>query len=420
MKQLAGVLILACNSFLVAPAHPGPLDSLLGTPEWIDLSLTYTAQPMVGLAGGKHPGANSWFQAVALGLSLSSGFGKDQKSWNEFDHWQLNVQLINDAGNPNLNADLGSAFTLQTLVNPVGTLLTEASVIRNRGRGWWEAELGLMSLDPVMAGEPGFLATPVMSNYISSVFNDTLNLLVVGLPINPFVAPGIKLKAHSDSLGSLSYASFYLDPETSIISSLGANPGIPEIRGGAQALQWTRNPLPARTDLASPINLPEHQKTVARQLPLPEVQLGGYLASTHLLSEDADALGEGVNRGIYGSLTWPLEFPIGLDNRLWLAGTVSLDPSNNPYPTFISGGWLSQGIVPNRPHDVLSMGIGRTSFSPTLNSRANYESTFELNYSIYVSEILQLQPVMQWILNPGGEGNVPGIWAGGIQVNLSL
>lgn len=44
----------------------------------------------------------------------------------------------------------------------------------------------------------------------------------------------------------------------------------------------------------------------------------------------------------------------------------------------------------------------------------------ELNYSFYVSEILQIQPVMQWIINRGGEGKVPGIWAGGLQINLGL
>ena len=135
----------------------------MGLPDWVELSIDYTAEPMVGITGGLDPGANSWYQAVVLGLSLSSGFGKDEKDWSELDHWQLNLQLTNDAGNPDLNTELGSAFTLQTLVNPVGNWLTEASVVRNRGEGWWTAELGLMSLDPVMPGEPGFLSAPAMN-----------------------------------------------------------------------------------------------------------------------------------------------------------------------------------------------------------------------------------------------------------------
>ncbi|QNI74187.1 carbohydrate porin [Synechococcus sp. NOUM97013] len=419
-KLFASALALASSAVFAPPARTGPIQSLLGLPEWADLSVTVTAQPMVGVVGGDQPGASNWYQAVSLGLSLSSGFGKDQDNWSELDHWQLNVEVTSDAGNPNLNTDLGSAFTLQTLVNPVGTWLTEASVVRNRGRGWWEAELGLMSLEPVMTGEPGFVAAPVMSSYFSSVFNNTMNLLVVGMPIDPFVAPGLKVKAHSESLGSLGYGYFYLNPQTTIASSLGANPGIPEVQGAMQALQWTRNPLPSRTDLSRPISLRDTQASVPRQLPLPELQLGGYLTSTRLLSDDADALGEGRNRGIYGSITWPLDLPVGLDSRLWAAGTVSLDPENNPYPTYVGGGWLTQGVVPSRPRDVVALGLQRTSFSSTLSPGKSYEATIELNYSIYVSDMLQIQPVMQWIINPGGLGNTPGIWAGGIQLNLNL
>ena len=99
---------------------------------------------------------------------------------------------------------------------------------------------------------------------------------------------------------------------------------------------------------------------------------------------------------------------------------MSLDPANNPYPTFIAGGSRSQGIIPGRPLDVLALGLGRTSFSPTINPGLSHEGTIELNYSFYVSEFLQIQPVMQWIINPGGEGKIPGIWAGGVQINLSL
>ena len=413
-------LTLVVASLQSSPTRAGPLQTWLQLPEWLDLSIDYTAEPMAGISGGANPSAASWYQAVVLDLSLSSGFGKNQQQWTELDHWQLNLQLTNDAGNPDLNTELGSAFTLQTLVNPVGTWITEASVVRNRGESWWQAELGVISLDPVMSGEPGFLSAPAMGSYISSVLNNTLNLLIVGVPIDPFVAPGVKLQAHSESLGSLEYAYFYLNPQTSIAASLGVDPEVPDLQGGVQALQWTTNPLRSRTDLSAEINIPDTNESVIRQLPLPEVQLGGYFSSTRLLIDNASELGEGINRGIYGSVTWPLDLPLGLDNRIWAGGTVSLDPANNPYPTFIAGGWLSQGIIPGRPLDVLALGLGRTSFSPTIKPGLSHEGTIELNDSFDVSEILQIQPVMQWIFNPGGEGEVPGIWAGGVQINLSL
>ena len=99
---------------------------------------------------------------------------------------------------------------------------------------------------------------------------------------------------------------------------------------------------------------------------------------------------------------------------------MSLDPANNPYPTFIAGGSRSQGIIPGRPLDVLALELGRTSFSPTINPWLSHERTIELNDSFDASEIVQIQTVMQWINNPGGEVKVPGIWAGDVQINLSL
>lgn len=399
---------------LDAPVKAGPLQSLLGFPEWIDFDLQFTSEPMGGIQGGLNPSASSWFQTTVVGLSMSSGFAKPEKNWRELDHWQVNLELTNQAGNPNLNTELGSAFTLQTLVEPVGTWITAANIERNRGESWWSASAGLLSLDPE------FLVTPAMNSYINSTLNNTLNLLIVGLPINPFVTPGIRVEAHSDSIGSLAYGYFFLDPETSIASSLDVNPEQPQVRGGVQTIQWSTNPLRSRKDLLEPIPLGNSRITVDRALPTPEAQLGGYVASTQLLGNRAEPVGAGLNRGLYGSLTWPVGLPIGMDNRLWAAGSFSLDPDNNPFPTFLGGGWLSQGVLPNRPLDVLALGLSRTSFSPTLSPGATYEGVVELNYSIHISETVQIQPVMQWVINPGGEGQVQGIWAGGVQLNLNL
>lgn len=261
--QLRGLLVglaLVSSSLPGAPGRSGPLNTWLDLPEWLDLSIDYTSEPMTGITGGANPSAASWYQTVVLDLSMSSGFAKNRKDWNELDHWQLNLQLTNNAGDPNLNSELGAAFALQTLANPVGTWITEVSMIRNQGESWWQAELGLLSLSPVSPGEPGFLSAPAMNSYISSVLNNTFNLLIVGVPINPFVAPGVKLQASSESLGSLEYGYFYLNPQKNIASSLGVDPGIPDVEGGVQALQWKSNPLLSRTDLKEDIIIPKSKK----------------------------------------------------------------------------------------------------------------------------------------------------------------
>jgi len=405
---------LAGLSILSSPAEAGPIQTLLGLPDWVDLSVDYTAEPMGGFLGGEEPSAATWFQQTVIGLALGTGLAKETSSWKEIDHWQVNLELTNAAGNPDLAERLGSEFNPQTVVNPVGNWITQANIVRNRGEGWWSAQAGLISIDSQ------FLAAPAYNSYISATLNNTLNLAITGVPINPFVAPGITVAGHSDSFGDLHYGYYYLNPETSIAASLGVDPEQPEVRGGVQALQWSINPLRQRKDLIEPIELKGSGETVARQLPPPLVQLGGFFASTELISDDASSIGDGINRVVYGSITWPLTLPIGLDNRIWLAGNLGLDPANNPYPAYAAGGWLSQGVLAHRPLDVLALGITRTSFSPTLNPGLTYEGVVELNYSIWISNSIQVQPVMQWILNPSGSSSVPGIWAGGVQVNLSL
>ena len=161
-SAIKGISTAAVLGVLGAPVEAGLLQPLLGLPDWVDFSIQFTSEPMGGIQGGLNPSASSWFQNTVVGLSLGSGLNKPEKNWKELDHWQVNLELTNQAGNPNLNTELGSAFPLQTLVNPVGTWITAASVERNRGESWWSASAGLLSMDP------DFLVTPAMNSYINS------------------------------------------------------------------------------------------------------------------------------------------------------------------------------------------------------------------------------------------------------------
>ena len=77
-KALIG-LTLVIASLQSSASRAGPLQTWLQLPEWLDLSIDYTAEPMAGISGGANPSASSWYQAVVLDLSLSSGFGKNQQ-----------------------------------------------------------------------------------------------------------------------------------------------------------------------------------------------------------------------------------------------------------------------------------------------------------------------------------------------------
>ena len=69
---------------------------------------------------------------------------------------------------------------------------------------------------------------------------------------------------------------------------------------------------------------------------------------------------------------------------------------------------------------MLSLGVGRTAFSPQLLPQLNWAGAVELNYSFQINNRLSLQPVVQWLLRPSGEGTVPAILTTALQLNLSL
>ena len=137
----------------------------------------------------------------------------------------------------------------------------------------------------------------------------------------------------------------------------------------------------------------------------------GYLASGRL----GDS-----NGALYGTVTLAAPQPLGLDNRFWLGVNTAVSGDTNLVPLFLAGGWLGQGLVPGRPLDVLALGCGRSSFNSQLNPGLTAEAVLELNYSFNLTANLSLQPVLQWVLNPGGSGQVDDILAAGLQLQLQF
>ena len=395
-------------------------ESIMGPKQqWVDWDLELTAEPVVGLSGGKKPSSSSWIQQIKAGLTLGTGIGKEQSNWTELDHWQLKLELNQYTGNPSLGEQLGTIFPLQTLAIPVGTWITQAAFARKKGAKAfdWSMNAGVISVQDRLMG------IPALDNYINYTINTPYNLSVTGFPINPLVAPGAQIGLHHQKLGSIDYGYYYLNQTNQIASALGVIPLTPKLQGTLQAIQWSINPFPQPKEQANTIErYPKstNKATSIQNLPEPLIQIGGYFASTQLDVAETTNSGDGINNGIFGTVTFPVSFPLGKSHRLWLSGSLSLNPSNNPLSNYAAGGILSQGVIPERPQDVLALGITRSGFSKTITPEKSYEGAIEVNYTIQLTDSLQIQPLMQWIINPKGTGMIPAIWAAGTQINLSL
>jgi|LauGreDrversion4_2_1035121.scaffolds.fasta_scaffold08321_6 porin len=399
----------------ISPSDPWPsVQDLLQLPDWMQLELSVTAEPLFNPSGGKRS-AGSWIQQGTLGLDISSGLNKASDTWHELDHWQLSVTVNHDAGDAYYNTAIGALFPLQQVAYPAGFYLSEIAIERQRGEGWLNMKAGILPINP------DFVEVPVLGNYVHSAFNNTLNITVAGLPINPYTAFGGVVTAHASPELSLRYGLFDLSSTDPLSRWLGlSDSGIGLNSGVAQFLQvdlkpsaMSAQPLPACRTEWGIVRWSQRRGvcpapvSVENQLPDGLLSLGGFLTSEN-------------SNGIYGSLTLPTGLPLGLTDRLWLGASYAPDASQVVAPTFVGGGLVVQGPLPGRPLDVALLGIGRGGLSNQLSSSA-YEGMLELGYRIQINQSLNLQPTLQWIFNPSGALQpVPGILAAGMQIQLNF
>jgi porin len=387
-----------------APQTPTPLwpslTTVLALPPWLNLDLELTAEPM----GGNGPplgSSGAWIQQLTITAEASRGLGRDKTQWQEFDHWKTSLQLTAYSGNANLNQTLGTAFPLQTTAHPVGLWLTEATLQRVTAGEPVFFKAGLMALNP------SFVESEALNSYIHSALNNTLNLEINGLPINPFIAPAATMHIHLGSNSELRIGQFWLDNVNNLASLLGVNPQTALSNGSLQIVQWNLRDLPGSAQLQQPIR--QGERLVNRQLPEPVLQLGAL-----------NTTGSDPNLAVYGTLTMAVPLPIGLDHRVWIGFNNGLTIQNDPDPTFVAAGWLAQGLLPGRPLDVLAVGYGSTWFNSNLLPGLKPEMVLEINYAIPLSSQLTLQPVLQWIVQPNGSSNRPPVIAAGLQISLSF
>jgi porin len=391
------------------------LNQLLALPPWMDLTLTVTAAPITNAFGGLTSAAN-WMQQNELNLTLGSGLALDPSKWREIDHWQARVRVDYYNGSADYGDVIGSFFAPQTLAITPGFYLSGLSLQRTSRDQSLRISAGFQSMDQ------DFLVNPSYLSYLYSGFNDTLNLTLPGLPITPFVAPSVVVHWQTPGFGTWSLGGYWLDQETEMATLLSAPSSTSaDLKGSLQIIQWDLPLWTRNAAMQAPIVISK-ERGVARMLPSPLLQLGAFNSSVDFSSVADSPTGANVlvNRVIYGSLTVPVTLPLGLDNRLWAGANWGFDVSQNPTPLFLQGGWLCQGLIPGRPLDVLALGIGRSGFSAVLLPQLSGTTPVELNYNIRINSRLSVQPVLQWFINPSGDGQVPGILTTALQIAINF
>jgi len=94
----------------------------------------------------------------------------------------------------------------------------------------------------------------------------------------------------------------------------------------------------------------------------------------------------------------------------------------NDVTNFFSFGFQYQGLFDGRDDDILGVGFARGFFCDSADATYSndYENVFELYYNAQVTELFNVSPAVQYIINPGGGNASRDTIVLGVRVQLTL
>ena len=450
-----------------------PLRNLLPKINWWQVGIGLSNQLITPLSGGGNAPANS---TTAIDLTTSLGTGLNRRvPRDELGRWSLNLHLTKYGSTGNFGAEVGlmtNQFYPQSLFqSPSGLWLQGLWLQRN---GLPQERLAQLKLGNLSLGN-SFLHGDATNLYVNNLLNAHNGVSLAGVPYGPLNALGaiatvrlgqLELTNQEDVKpnllgGSLRFGLFQLDAQRNNSAFRGFNQTISPGDGLLEIIEWqlplarrlshcndgkqaatqldhkpdnTNNQ--AKNKQAKSTNHPGRfispsgcvsDQLLQNQLPEPMLQLTVYNANWGFAGVNGPSIegqappgqkatGTQANGiGLYLALPTPLLQ--GLASRIWLSGSLSGPASLNPYPAYLAGGWIGQGLVPRRPQDLLILGLAGSSTSAALQPNQPGVAVLELSYQLQLTSKLYFQPYSQLQSGIPGQG---ALWTLGMQWSWSL
>lgn len=325
---------------------------------------------------------------------------------------RFQVSMSSRAGS-NLSADVGNVFTVAEaccdLTTRLVTLAWEQSLLEHR----LSFRVGRLS-----TGDD-FMTSPL---YIMFVNSD--------LDANPFSALlNVPYAAYPGASWGASARGRPLEPLYLAVGVYNGNPSV-QLNGAhgtdfsfsddGVLLTFEAGYEPAHHRVGT---LPGHYK------------VGGYYHTGRFRRFDAPSgsdlpMDAEYGNGGYYFLVDQMLYREQADQGLWPFAALVLAPNQeiNTMPVFVGGGATYQGLIPGRDADVSMFSVVYGGFSRDLRraqagnpqGQQDFEMVVEWAYIIQVAPWLHLQPDFQYIIKPGGTGNIPDVLVIGAQIAVNL
>lgn len=426
----AGVDIASVKS----PETPDWADGLYATGNWggersqlIDEGITpylyYTSIVIGNPVGGLGQVGPRYEQDVNFGLTF------DLQKLVGWDGAVFNLNGIDRFGKT-IRPQVGSVYDPVELYGGQTLFLYNATLEQKFYHDIGDFKIGRFSPGDDFATSPlyGYYVNNGIDGQIRAVIDDTR------FTTYPFASWAARLRFDPSPEFNIMTGIFEVSDQSTNHDRHGVNFGINR-QDGTQIVQqigWTpefdKQPaVPAPAELANAPAPPGNPKY--RGLP------GHYFAGAYWSNSDYRQFGQlataRLSYGMYAHADQMVyrEAP-GSVLGLTLFGTVAYAPQDNIsiLPLQLSGGALYQGLLPSRPQDMSVFGVIDGEFSPDyaayvpqpLGGTARDEIDLELGYRVQATAFAYIQPDVQYIVQPGGTGNIPDAFIVGAQIGVTF
>lgn len=379
--------------------------------EGIHPFFSYWGDFLANPVGGQDQKA-SWMQLLVTGVEIDM---EKRVGWKG----GFLVASITDAAGSNLSIPVGNVFTLSQAYVMNSFALYNLYVKQELFDGKLDLRVGRMS-----AGQ--FFATlPAMGQVVSGAVNGNPTSLFLNAPYHATASASwaAYTKFKPSDVTYVEAGIFQASPRIGDPAYHGADFSIRDGDGMLIMMETGWTPTFGKEEAVQKTD----SKTVTPASPgLPGVySFGAYYANYTF-----ERFSGGTEQNAFGfyalaqQMVWRNQKNPNQNLSLWGGITYSPQLEIAQMPVMGFGGIVWQGAIPTRDKDSVLLSFYTGGFSSSYANaqarngvgRPTNETVLETSYIIQLTEALQIQPDLQWIIQPGGTGDIPNALVLGCQV----
>ncbi len=363
----------------------------------ISFPLKYTGDVLGNPVGGES-------QGLSYAAKLKGGVELDLEKLLAWQDTRFVASASWNQGR-DLSADhIGNIFPASQIFAGTGVRLLDLYLEHKFWQERLAASIGRLSVGAT------FATSSLYDYYVSDAINSNPDSLKKNLP----------------SFTSSSYAQWGVqavaEPGSAFYLSLGAFNADPRVKDDAShGVDFTLNPQDGVLSLAE-IGFRPEAGTGNGNLP-GRYALGGYYDSSDYDRLDDPTRQQSGNYGFYALAEQMVyQEPVGAPDQglsVWASVTIAPDQEINRLPFAAYGGLLYKGLISGRDQDVSALGLFYAQVSEDLLDPGQ-ELVIEANHRLQLAPWIYFTPDVQYILNPGGTGDVPDALVLGFEFSVTF